>query len=121
MKSAKIQWLATRTHHNNPCIREIGKSYNDVKTYSLKSNSWRTLDDFQGEMVYSSSGKLMNGKLHWVTTADGGWDIMSIDLVDEIRRKVEQPCYGEGNSLFRLGVLEVICSYERTYERTDCG
>ncbi|KAH0675315.1 hypothetical protein KY285_023116 [Solanum tuberosum] len=65
-----------------------------VKIYSLKSDSWRALDDFQGEMVYNSLSKFLNGKLHWVTSVDDGWDIMSIDLVNEKWRKVEQPCYG---------------------------
>ncbi|KAK4715791.1 hypothetical protein R3W88_014129 [Solanum pinnatisectum] len=65
-----------------------------VKIYSLKSDSWRALDDYQGEM------------LHWVTSVDDGWDIMSIDLVDEKWRKVEQPLLGSD--------FYVLCSHEKT-------
>ncbi|XP_060214326.1 F-box/kelch-repeat protein At3g23880-like [Lycium barbarum] len=96
---------------------EISKHNDDAKIYSLRSDSWRTLDDFQGGMVYHSSPKLVNGKLHWVTTVGDGRGIMSIDLVVEKCRKVEQPCFGEGNSLVTLGVLgsdlSVICNYQR--------
>ncbi|PHT68092.1 hypothetical protein T459_27579 [Capsicum annuum] len=76
-------------------FHEITKCYINAKIYSLKSDSWTTVDDHQGEMVYDGLGKLVNGKLHWLTSiVDGGWDIMSIDLVYEKCRKVEQPCYG---------------------------
>lgn len=81
---------------------EISKCYCDAKIYSLNSDSWRTLDDFQRKMVRGSSGKLVNGKLHWLTK---GWGIMSIDLVDEKCRKVEQPCYRKEIYFLTLGVL----------------
>ncbi|KAM3358730.1 F-box/kelch-repeat protein isoform X1 [Capsicum galapagoense] len=90
-----------------------------IKIYNLKSDSWRTLDDIQSEMIYYGSGKLLNGKLHWVTTVVyGGWGVMSIDLVDEKCRKVEHPCYGVENYFLTLGVLgsdlSVLCSHKRT-------
>ncbi|KAM3358727.1 hypothetical protein P3S68_021660 [Capsicum galapagoense] len=84
-------------------FREISKHCVDAKIYSLKSDSWRILDDAQGEMLYDGSGKLVNGKLHWVTIVDGGWSIMSIDMVDEKCRKVEQPCYGVDQFSLTLG------------------
>ncbi|KAF3630484.1 putative 60S ribosomal protein L13a-4-like [Capsicum annuum] len=99
-------------------FREISKHCVDAKIYSLKSDSWRILDDAQGEMLYDGSGKLVNGKLHWVTIVDGGWSIMSIDMVDEKCRKVEQPYYGVDQFSLTLGVLGsdmcVLCSHERT-------
>ncbi|PHT68129.1 hypothetical protein T459_27616 [Capsicum annuum] len=84
-------------------FREIRKHCVGAKIYSLKSDSWRILDDAQGEMLYDGSGKLVNGKLHWVTIVDGGWSIMSIDMVDEKCRKVEQPCYGVDQFSLTLG------------------
>ncbi|XP_060203017.1 F-box/kelch-repeat protein At3g23880-like [Lycium barbarum] len=87
--------------------------------FSLKSDSWRTLDDFQGRVLYRSWGKLVNGKLHWLT-GDDAWGIMSIDLVDEKCRKMEQPCYREENLILNLGVLgsdlSVICNYWRNFQ-----
>nr|XP_009776088.1 PREDICTED: F-box/kelch-repeat protein At3g23880-like [Nicotiana sylvestris] len=38
----------------------------EVKIYSLKSDSWRDIDDFQGRQLLSVSGKLVNQKLHWL-------------------------------------------------------
>ncbi|KAK4356867.1 hypothetical protein RND71_022477 [Anisodus tanguticus] len=105
------------------CIFGSGSSYDvEVKIYGLKSDSWRNVDDFQGGLLLNDSGKFVNGKLHWATTARlgeyNGWDIISIDLTDEKWGKVEQPCYEEGNFDFVLGVLEndlsVLCNYHKT-------
>ncbi|XP_059316547.1 F-box/kelch-repeat protein At3g23880-like [Lycium ferocissimum] len=101
-------------------FREISKRKYDAKIYSLKSDSWRTLDDFQGKILFNeySSGKLVNGKLHWVTTGGDDRVITSIDLVDEKCRKVMEPYYGEESLYLTLGVLEsdfsvVLSNHER--------
>ncbi|XP_059291388.1 F-box/kelch-repeat protein At3g23880-like [Lycium ferocissimum] len=92
--------------------------YVDAKIYSLMSDSWRTLDDFQGRVFPRHSSKLVNGKLHLVTD-DDGWGIMSVDLVDEKCRKMEQPFYRKENLCLNLGVLgsdlSVICNYWRNF------
>ncbi|XP_060181742.1 F-box/kelch-repeat protein At3g23880-like [Lycium barbarum] len=105
------------------CIFGSGGAYEvEVKIYGLKSDSWRNVDDFQGGLLLNDSGKFVNGKLHWATTARLGeyncWDIISVDLTDEKWGKVEQPCYEEGNFDFVMGVLEndlsVLCNYQKT-------
>ncbi|KAF3616452.1 putative 60S ribosomal protein L13a-4-like [Capsicum annuum] len=102
------------------CIFGSGGSYDvEVKMYSLKSDSWRNVYDYQGGVLLNDSGKFVKGKLHWSTTARcaqyTGWEIISIDLTDEKWGKVEQPCFEEGNLDFALGVLEnnlsVLCNY----------
>ncbi|XP_009614765.1 F-box/kelch-repeat protein At3g23880 [Nicotiana tabacum] len=106
------------------CTFGSGGSYDvEVKIYGLKSDSWRNVDDYQGGVLLNDSGKFVNGKLHWATTAGlgvyNGWEIISIDLTDEKWGKVEQPCYGEGRIDFVLGVLGddlcVLCNYQRTW------
>ncbi|PHU02795.1 hypothetical protein BC332_28046 [Capsicum chinense] len=61
-------------------IREFRTNYYYAKIYSLKIDSWRTMDD--GARLYHHSGMLVNGNLHWITKYDDGYGIMFIDLVD---------------------------------------
>ncbi|XP_049403407.1 F-box/kelch-repeat protein At3g23880-like [Solanum stenotomum] len=95
------------------------KSYFEAVIYSLKNDSWRTLEDFKPGMSYCSSSKFVNGKLHWIIMRKGRWGIMSIDLVDEKWGKVELPCSNKEGDL-KLGVLgndlSVVCkNHERTH------
>ncbi|XP_059309940.1 F-box/kelch-repeat protein At3g23880-like [Lycium ferocissimum] len=88
----------------------------EVKIYSLKSDSWRCIDDYQGtDFSYynNNKGKLVNGKIHWL----GSWCklIISIDLANEKWTEIEKP--GCGTS--ELGVfgscLSVLnCEYAST-------
>ncbi|KAL3516166.1 hypothetical protein ACH5RR_023068 [Cinchona calisaya] len=43
--------------------------YSQVKVYSLKSDSWRSVEDFPYYFDWGNSGKLANGALHWVVKA----------------------------------------------------
>nr|XP_009605913.1 F-box/kelch-repeat protein At3g23880-like [Nicotiana tomentosiformis] len=85
--------------------------------YSLKTESWRRLDDVQGGILYHRSAKLVNRKFHWETMRVDGWGITSVDLVDEKCQKVELPCC-KGYFYLTLGVLgselSVFCNYDRT-------
>nr|XP_016433937.1 PREDICTED: F-box protein At4g22390-like isoform X2 [Nicotiana tabacum] len=88
----------------------------EVKIYSLKSDSWRDIDDFQGRQLLSVSGKLVNQKLHWLD-----WDqniIFFFYLADEKWAKVEQPSDFKGCGFLVLGVfrndLSAFCNYEWT-------
>ncbi|XP_016497979.2 F-box/kelch-repeat protein At3g23880-like [Nicotiana tabacum] len=87
----------------------------EVKIYSLKSDSWRDIDDFQGRQLLSVSGKLVNGKLHWL---DRDQKIISIDLADEKWAEVEQPSDFKGCGFLVLAVfgndLSAFCNYEWT-------
>ncbi|KAM3326671.1 hypothetical protein P3S67_001797 [Capsicum chacoense] len=53
----------------------------EVKMYSLKSDSWRCIDNFQGRNLLDGSPKLVNGKLHWF--GGGAKIIFAFDLADE--------------------------------------
>ncbi|XP_060209027.1 F-box/kelch-repeat protein At3g23880-like [Lycium barbarum] len=82
----------------------------DVKIYSLKDDSWRSICYAPPDGVRLwGSGKFVNGKLHWANNTgpvrDKGWNIISIDLADDKWEKVEQPCCGEEEGVLVLGVL----------------
>ncbi|XP_059314412.1 F-box/kelch-repeat protein At3g23880-like [Lycium ferocissimum] len=88
----------------------------EVKIYSLRSNSWRRVGDFQGRELLDHSAKFVNGKLHWL---DRGRNIISIDLAHEIWVEVEQPSCFKGCGRLKLGVfgsdLSVFCNYPSTH------
>ncbi|XP_059304733.1 F-box/kelch-repeat protein At3g23880-like [Lycium ferocissimum] len=98
----------------------------EVKIYSVNSDSWRSIHDFNTGWKFIRWGMFVNGKLHWAGTTSekfdsyNGWDIQSIDLADGKLGKVDKPCYGEGDFDLEmcLGVLgsdlSVFCSYQRT-------
>ncbi|XP_059311868.1 F-box/kelch-repeat protein At3g23880-like [Lycium ferocissimum] len=77
----------------------------EVKIYSQKSDSWRSIQN------------LPNG----LKCFGSGLEHHCFDLTDEKWKKVEQPCYGEKDGVLVLGVLgnnlSVICNGNR--QRTD--
>ncbi|KAI3452957.1 hypothetical protein Pfo_009620 [Paulownia fortunei] len=93
-----------------------------VKIYSLKTNSWKRIEDFKGGVPLDDSGKFASGKLHFPATPgidlDFRWNIVSLDLKSEVYGMVEQPDYGEGYFDSSLGVLGgcicVLCNYQKT-------
>ncbi|OIT37269.1 f-box protein cpr30 [Nicotiana attenuata] len=111
-----------------------------IKVYSLKSDSWRSVEDFQGSSLVDCSAKFVKGKLYWTKSArarehnsyygctiihfyeydDGNsCNIISFDLARETWGKVEQPNYGKGEFDLMLGVLgsdlAVLCNYEGSH------
>ncbi|MCD9641141.1 hypothetical protein HAX54_027085 [Datura stramonium] len=88
-----------------------------VEMYSLKSDSWRKMDDFQVGEVDTFLPTLVNSKLHWLTKAGG---ILYIDLTDEKWGKLEHPLYGERDDCLELGMLRSDLSMFRCYERMTC-
>ncbi|XP_055813627.1 F-box/kelch-repeat protein At3g23880-like [Solanum dulcamara] len=88
----------------------------EVQIYSLKSDSWKRIDDFKGRELLDDSAKFVNGKFHWL---DKQWNIISIDLADEKWEKVEQPCCFKRCGFLKLGVFEsdlsVFCNYAWTH------
>ncbi|XP_060170816.1 F-box/kelch-repeat protein At3g23880-like [Lycium barbarum] len=73
----------------------------NIKIYSLKNDSWRTVRDFLEGSVIDCSAKFVKGKLYW-TSALG---TISFNLANEKWDTVEQPDYGKGNFDLMLGVL----------------
>ncbi|XP_006356410.1 F-box/kelch-repeat protein At3g23880-like isoform X1 [Solanum tuberosum] len=91
----------------------------EAAIYSLKSDSWRTLEDFKPGVSYCGEAKFVNHKLHWITFRRRRMSITSIDLVDEKWGKLDLPSYNKGRDL-KLGVLgsdlSVLCNNdERTH------
>lgn len=101
---------------------KVGGCETMVKIYSLKTNSWRRIEDFKGGVPLDDSGMFAQGKLHWSASPgegfSSGWDIVSLDLEREIYGMVEQPNYGQGDFTSVLGVLgeciSVLCNYQKT-------
>ncbi|XP_059284953.1 F-box/kelch-repeat protein At3g23880-like [Lycium ferocissimum] len=95
----------------------------DVDMYSLKNDSWRRIDCPQSGVRLISSGKFVNGKLHWASSAglgfERGWSITSFDLADEKWGKVERPCYRDRDGILMLGALgsnlSMICKNPSTH------
>ncbi|KAH0686140.1 hypothetical protein KY289_018901 [Solanum tuberosum] len=79
-----------------------------VKMYSLNSNSWTSIEDFETGNICTKSGMFVNGKLLWANDIyhTSGSDIISFDLADRAWGKVQQPYYGERDFCWTLGVLE---------------
>ncbi|KAH0698839.1 hypothetical protein KY284_013054 [Solanum tuberosum] len=90
-----------------------------VKMYSLNSDSWTSLEDFESGVLGTKSGVFVNGKLHWANSVyrRSGWDIISVDLADRTWGEVEQPYYGEGDFGWTLGVLGTDLSVFSNYRR----
>ncbi|PHU21779.1 hypothetical protein BC332_06886 [Capsicum chinense] len=85
------------------------RSYVEVKIYSLKSDSWRCIDDCQGRLLAND----------FATWLDDQLNIISIDLANEKWAEVEQSCYFKRCGCLKLGVFEgdrsVFCNYEWTH------
>ncbi|XP_059295676.1 F-box/kelch-repeat protein At3g23880-like [Lycium ferocissimum] len=65
---------------------------NDVSVYSLRTNSWKMIQECPNVNLLDQAGKFVNGKLHWVVADpdryrvsgwNSTWFITSLDLVDE--------------------------------------
>jgi len=58
--------------------------FQEVNIYSLKNHSWWRTGYPHNETRLISSGKFVNGKLHWATSAglgyQRGWGITSFDF-----------------------------------------
>ncbi|WMV28443.1 hypothetical protein MTR67_021828 [Solanum verrucosum] len=119
------------------CIYEDSGSCDSVvNIYSLKADSWRTINKFQGNFLVNSPGKFVNGKIYWALSADvdtfNMCNIISLDLADETWRRLELPdSYGKGSYPLALGVvgshLSVLClnciegTNSDVWIRKDCG
>ncbi|KAG5593422.1 hypothetical protein H5410_043936 [Solanum commersonii] len=117
-----------------------GRSHgNEVKIYSLKSDSWTNIDycdedilntaDSDRTMRLRDSGFFANGKLHWDTiTFSPNFDdvhkcrrIICFDLANEKWEKVEKPSYGVGETDMCMGMLGSDFCVFRDYNKTQLG
>ncbi|CAN4095912.1 unnamed protein product [Withania somnifera] len=77
-------------------IKNVG--YNEVKVYSIRTNSWKRIKGFDGGYVYSNSGVVVNGVVHWDTRPHHDFNgckcmIVYFDLVAEKHGKINLPSY----------------------------
>ncbi|XVE81505.1 hypothetical protein DITRI_Ditri15bG0069900 [Diplodiscus trichospermus] len=94
-----------------------------VRVYSLKTNFWRRIQDFQFGVPTNEAGKYVDGSLNWAVChrkeMSYSWIIVSLDLAQETYKEVVQPSYGDGAGKITLGILDgclcVLCSYERLH------
>ncbi|CAI9117829.1 OLC1v1019314C1 [Oldenlandia corymbosa var. corymbosa] len=90
-----------------------------VNVYSLKSNSWRRIQDYEGGMISGSPGVFFNGVLHWLTTHRDGlkrvWSILSLEISSETHGTRLMLPQSENGFDPMLGVLKgrlcVFCNY----------
>ncbi|KAL7243275.1 hypothetical protein ACSBR1_015642 [Camellia fascicularis] len=91
----------------------------EVKIYSLRTDSWRKIQDFPSNRI----GKLMNGSLNWVgiNPSDHSWVITALDLAEETYREIPQSNYGKEFSRLLVWALKgnlcVVC--EDTFTFSD--
>uniref|UniRef100_A0A5B7BIV1 Putative F-box associated interaction domain-containing protein n=1 Tax=Davidia involucrata TaxID=16924 RepID=A0A5B7BIV1_DAVIN len=104
-------------------VGNVGSYETEVKIYTLRTDSWRRIQDFPCGIPLDDSGKYANGALHWAASCEMGsnysWVIVSFDLAKETYGEVAQPNYGGSVSDFTLGILGgclcVVCTYIGTH------
>ncbi|KAJ8540411.1 hypothetical protein K7X08_030330 [Anisodus acutangulus] len=76
---------------------KIKNSGNEVKVYSLRTNSWKKIKGFVSGYIYSNSGVLVNGIAHWDTRPHNDFSscyyIVTFDLETEKQGKIDLPSY----------------------------
>lgn len=103
--------------YGNGCVLE-----SMVMIYSLRTDSWKRIEDFSCGIPFDDTGRFASGKLHFAATStvefNSRWNIVSLDLKSEAYGTVEQPDYGESCSSSSLGLLggclSVLCDYQNT-------
>lgn len=79
----------------------------EARMYSLKTNSWKKIDNFDEDFLGEGPGKYANGRLHWVAEDDDGdlKNIVSIDMVEGKYDIVVPPQQLLGSCYNKLDVL----------------
>ncbi|XP_058203820.1 F-box/kelch-repeat protein At3g23880-like [Rhododendron vialii] len=66
----------------------------EVKLYSSKTDSWRSIVDSSDFIPWNDSGIYVKGALHWAPWGESHKAIVSLDLAKEKFGEVLQPDYG---------------------------
>ncbi|MCD7456568.1 hypothetical protein HAX54_032156 [Datura stramonium] len=97
-----------------------GRHVNMVNVYSLRANSWSTIQGFNCGYINGNVGVFANGALHWEGcyrhTPGASSEIVALDLATERYGKIALPSYEDGGVHWTLGVsrglLVACCNYE---------
>ncbi|XP_047326822.1 F-box/kelch-repeat protein At3g23880-like [Impatiens glandulifera] len=82
----------------------------NVKIYGLKSDSWKTVENYPKCYTMSTMGVFVSGSLHWDSDIKSGINnyhsIISLNLSKETFSVISSPCSRqEGNLNLKIGVL----------------
>ncbi|GFP90676.1 F-box/kelch-repeat protein at3g23880 [Phtheirospermum japonicum] len=89
--------------------RVAGVFETQVKVYSLRANSWKTLSNWPGGDTFGGTGKFLNGALHWsVCSFDwpAEWVIVSHDLATDTFTEVPLPKLDDDDVRVELKILK---------------
>ncbi|KAL8538569.1 hypothetical protein ACS0TY_000548 [Phlomoides rotata] len=92
-----------------------------MKIYSLKTNSWKTLDCDEPSHPFGGAGKFVSGNLHWCTDVGRDCEIVSFYLKREVFEIIEQPSNLKASYFQSLGVIEGCLSVFYVYEHSHSG
>ncbi|KAL8551500.1 hypothetical protein ACS0TY_000555 [Phlomoides rotata] len=96
-----------------------------MKIYSLKTNSWKTLDCDEPSQPFGGAGKFVSGNLHWCTDVGRDCEIVSFYLKREVFEIIEQPRiwvmkeYGEKESWVKVVTLPRVHHFVEFYRGPD--
>ncbi|KAG8388463.1 hypothetical protein BUALT_Bualt02G0128400 [Buddleja alternifolia] len=95
----------------------MGELEIQVKVYSLRTNSWKTLSNWPGGDTFGGSAKFLNGAIHWSVTYinEGGWAIISHDLSTDDFAELPLPDIEDDDVRVEIkilgGCLSVCCGH----------
>ncbi|GMY35147.1 F-box protein CPR1-like [Fagus crenata] len=88
----------------------------EVKLYSLRTNSWKRIEDFPYSVPNKCHGIFVSGALHWLVSSEDDlvctYFVTSLDLAEEKYGLLQLPDYESGQSYCEIGVLGgCLCMY----------
>ncbi|KAJ8535606.1 hypothetical protein K7X08_023326 [Anisodus acutangulus] len=106
---------------NNYCYR------NDVSVHSLRTYSWKTIQECPTVNFLDQAGKFVNGKIHWivaypdrVSDRNCTWYISSFDLADETFGDVVLPDPNDDYLDIEIGSSGgILCFFSYSKIKTD--
>ncbi|XP_004229312.1 F-box/kelch-repeat protein At3g23880 [Solanum lycopersicum] len=96
-------------------VQVVGSSHseygfqNEFRVYSVRTNSWKMIQEYPGVIFCNDPAKFVNGRLNWIATRvsdkNDSWFVFSLNLVDETYENVALPDLVYGNFDWELGIL----------------
>ncbi|XP_073031606.1 uncharacterized protein [Primulina eburnea] len=89
-------------------VPSAGLLETQLKVYSLRANSWKSLSNWHGGYTFGGSGKFLNGAIYWpVHHFDGPveWEIVSQDLATDTFAVLPLPAFDDDDVKVEVKVL----------------